>query len=325
LTEWWQRARRLAARRHKHGAARKGAAPLPPSRARRALEKAARGHRDLRGRVLELLDRAEREGRSAEWLAGLLAISATTLRRWRAEQGAGKLAPELRGPRPFRTSPAFLRALVECVEECTLMGARALHRALPEIPRRWLEWLAARIEERRERRAWRGELIWTRPGSVWTMDHTELESRIDGALGFLFVVRDLASGRVLTALPTRSTDHDPVARELERLFELHGKPKILRSDNGREFIAATLQEWLGEQGVQPAFIEKGSPQQNPYVERFNGTMRDEVLRGEDFDNVLEARVVLQAWVEEYNERRPHRGLGLLTPRQFAARWKAGTE
>ena len=77
--------------------------------------------------------------------------------------------------------------------------------------------------------------------------------------------------------------------------------------------------------MRPAFIEKGSPQQNPYVERFNGTMPDEVLRGEDFDSVLEARVVLNAWVEEYNAHRPHRGLGMLTPRQFAARWKAGTK
>ncbi len=54
-------------------------------------------------------------------------------------------------------------------------------------------------------------------------------------------------------------------------------------------------------------------------------MRDEVLRGEEFRSVLEARVVLTAWLEEYNERRPHRGLGTLTPRQFAARWKEGTE
>lgn len=61
------------------------------------------------------------------------------------------------------------------------------------------------------------------------------------------------------------------------------------------------------------------------MERFNGTMRDEVLRGEEFDSVLEARVVLGSWLQEYNERRPHRGLGMLTPRQFAKRWKAGAE
>jgi putative transposase len=75
--------------------------------------------------------------------------------------------------------------------------------------------------------------------------------------------------------------------------------------------------WLGDQGVGCAFIEKGRPQQNAYVERFNGTMRDEVLNGEEFTGVLEARVVLEAWLEEYNLRRPHRGLGMKTPRQFA--------
>lgn len=95
---------------------------------------------------------------------------------------------------------------------------------------------------------------------------------------------------------------------------------MLRSDNGREFIASSLVSWLHEQGVECAFIEKGRPQQNAYVERFNGTMRDEVLNGEEFSNVLEARVVLGAWIEEYNLRRPHRGLGMKTPRQFADEW-----
>ena len=68
--------------------------------------------------------------------------------------------------------------------------------------------------------------------------------------------------------------------------------------------------------MQQLFIEKGSPQQNAYVERFNGTMRDEVLNGELLHSVLEARVVLSAWVEEYNTVRPHRGLGYLTPQAF---------
>ena len=58
--------------------------------------------------------------------------------------------------------------------------------------------------------------------------------------------------------------------------------QLLLSDNGREFVAASLGEWLADQGVQTAFIEKGSPQQNPFVERFNGTMGDEVLNGEEF-------------------------------------------
>ena len=93
---------------------------------------------------------------------------------------------------------------------------------------------------------------------------------------------------------------------------------MLRSDNGREFIAASLGDWLAEQGVKTAFIEKGSPQQNAFVERFNGTMRDEVLNGEEFDSLLEARVVIGNWLVEYNTLRPHRGLGMLTPAAFAA-------
>jgi putative transposase len=87
----------------------------------------------------------------------------------------------------------------------------------------------------------------------------------------------------------RSIGASDVVHDLERLFDRHGKPQVLRSDNGREFIAATLLDWLAEQGVTTAFIEKGSPQQNPFVERFNGTRRDELLNGEEFDSLTEAR------------------------------------
>jgi len=111
----------------------------------------------------------------------------------------------------------------------------------------------------------------------------------------------------------RSLGASEVIAELERLFARHGQPQLLRSDNGREFIAASLADFLAERGVGQAFIEKGSPQQNPYVERFNGTMRDELLNGEEFESLLEARVVIAGWVEQYNTLRPHRGLGMMTP------------
>ena len=75
----------------------------------------------------------------------------------------------------------------------------------------------------------------------------------------------------------------------------------------------------------PAFIEKASPQQNAFVERFNGTMRDEVLNGETFRTLLEARVVIAAWVHEYNTLRPHRGLGMRTPAAFSASLSEGSE
>jgi transposase InsO family protein len=94
-------------------------------------------------------------------------------------------------------------------------------------------------------------------------------------------------------------------------------PKGIRSDNGREFIAATVISWLEEHGVEPIFVEKASPQQNSFIERFNGTMRDEVLHGEEFDSVLEARVVITGWLDVYNQQRPHRALGMMTPSAFA--------
>jgi transposase InsO family protein len=123
----------------------------------------------------------------------------------------------------------------------------------------------------------------------------------------------------------RSIGAGEIAGELELLFAKHGRPNVMRSDNGREFIAASLGEWLERQGVKTAFIEKGRPQQNAYVERFNGSMRDEVLNGEEFDSLLEARVVVSDWVERYNTERPHRGLGMKTPRQYATEWKRENE
>lgn len=141
------------------------------------------------------------------------------------------------------------------------------------------------------------------------------QNRGAGSLRILNVV-DEYTRRCLGCLIDRSIGAGDIMAELERLFSEHGTPRRLRSDNSREFIAATLTAWLRAHRVEQLFIEKGSPQQNAYVERFNGTMRDEVLNGELFHTVLEARVVLRAWVEEYNTVRPHRGLGMQTPHAF---------
>jgi transposase InsO family protein len=162
----------------------------------------------------------------------------------------------------------------------------------------------------------------TKPMDVWSYDFMGSRTRNGGALRILNVV-DEYTRIALGSKVGRSIGAGDVQQELERLFALHGKPRILRSDNGREFIAASLGEWLEEQGVTRAFIEKGSPQQNAFVERFNGTLRDEVLNGEEFESLLEARVVISAWVDHYNEERPHRGLGMMTPAAYAKAWKEG--
>jgi putative transposase len=158
------------------------------------------------------------------------------------------------------------------------------------------------------------------PNHVWSYDFMGGRTR-DGAPIRILNVVDEYTRVALGSRVARSIGAGEVIAELEQLFERHGRPAVLRSDNGREFIAASLGEWLAEQGVKTAFIEKGSPQQNAFVERFNGTMRDEVLNGEEFDNLLEARVVIGNWLLEYNQLRPHRGLGMMTPAAFAASYE----
>jgi putative transposase len=170
--------------------------------------------------------------------------------------------------------------------------------------------------------AW--NLAASRPNQIWSYDFMSTRTRQGGSLRILNVV-DEYTRVALSCRVARSIGATDVVRELERLFQLHGKPQLMRSDNGREFIAATTTEWLAKQDVAAAFIEKGSPQQNPFVERFNGTIRDELLNGEELGNLLEARVLIDAWREQYNTLRPHRGLGMMTPNDFAARCNEGSE
>ena len=125
--------------------------------------------------------------------------------------------------------------------------------------------------------------------------------------------RECLGSHVARAIGARA-----VVRVLAKVFATRGKPAILRSDNGREFIATTVIDWLTEQGVNAAFIAKGRPQQNCYVERFNGTMRDELLNGELFHTLLEARVVITRWAQDYNHSHRHRSLGMMSPAAFAA-------
>jgi len=162
-----------------------------------------------------------------------------------------------------------------------------------------------------------------RPNHIWSFDFMSARTRRGGPIRILNTV-DEYTRLALGCRVDRSIGARDVMAELEELFANRGTPKIIRCDNGREFITSVLSDWLGEQGIRLAHIEKASPQQNCYVERYNGTMRDETINGEDFDSVLEARVVLRDWAfVEYNTRRPHRGLGMMTPRQFADAWPKG--
>lgn len=155
-----------------------------------------------------------------------------------------------------------------------------------------------------------------RPVHIWSYDFVSVRSEHGAPIRVLNVV-DEFTRVALGSRVARSIGAADVVRHLEKLFEVHGRPELIRSDNGREFIATTVRDWLSTQGVTAVFIAKASPQQNCYVERFNGSMRDELLHGETFRSVTEARVVIENWLDEYNHRRPHRGLVMKTPAAFA--------
>ena len=93
----------------------------------------------------------------------------------------------------------------------------------------------------------------------------------------------------------------------------HGIPKHIRSDNGPEFVAQAVRDWLSRLDVGTLFIEPGSPWENGYIESFNGKLRDELLNGDIFTTLEEAKVLTEVWWQEYNQVRPHSLLGYKPP------------
>jgi putative transposase len=110
---------------------------------------------------------------------------------------------------------------------------------------------------------------------------------------------------------------------LSRLVAERGPPKVLRSDNGPEFVSRALLKWIADAGIESALIEPGKPWQNGTCESFNGKFRDECLSVEWFRSRDEARVIIEQWRRHYNEDRPHSGLGNLTPAAYASGLAAG--
>ena len=107
---------------------------------------------------------------------------------------------------------------------------------------------------------------------------------------------------------------------LADLFILRGIPAHIRSDNGPEFVATALREWIAAVGAKTAYIEPGSPWENGYCESFNGKLRDELLNEEIFYTLNEAKIVIEAWRQHYNTIRPHSSLGYRPPAPEVIIW-----
>lgn len=155
-----------------------------------------------------------------------------------------------------------------------------------------------------------------RRNHVWTYDFLEDRTERGGKLRILAVV-DEFTRECLLLYVGRSISSQRVMDLLAWLFQLHGQPDHLRSDNGPEFIAHALQRWLAEERCQTVYITPGSPWENPYIESFNGRLREECLNRYSFATGREAQLILEQWRLEYNLERPHSSLGYLTPTEFA--------
>ena len=150
------------------------------------------------------------------------------------------------------------------------------------------------------------------PNHVWAYDFV-LDRTHDGRTIRMLTVIDEFTRECLAIEVARSLRHDDVLHVLAELFTRYGPPDHIRSDNGSEFTAIAVREWLPRVGVKTLFIEPGSPWENGYNESFNGKLRDELLNGEIFYTLQEAKVLIERWRQHYNTIRPHSSLGYRPP------------
>ncbi len=151
---------------------------------------------------------------------------------------------------------------------------------------------------------------------VWSMDFVFDRTAEGRAIKNLTVVDD-ATHEAVAIVPERAMGGQQLVRILDQLAKTRGLPKAVRTDNGKEFCSRALLTWAHALGVQLFLIEPGKPNQNAYIESFNGRFRDECLNEHWFTSMRHAQVVIEAWRREYNEERPKKSLGGLTPAAYA--------
>lgn len=156
-----------------------------------------------------------------------------------------------------------------------------------------------------------------RPNHVWALDFL-FDATSDGRPLKVLSMCDEYTRENLARRVGRSITADDVVDALDEAYRRRGAPEFIRCDNGPELVAVAIRDWCRFLGTGTAYIDPGSPWQNPFVESFNGRARDELFAREVFDSVMEARVLFEDWCDIYNRHRPHSALGYLPPAVFAA-------
>jgi transposase InsO family protein len=194
-------------------------------------------------------------------------------------------------------------------------GWSANHKRVERIWRQ--EGLKVPAKQPKRGRLWLndGSCIRLRPqrrNHVWSYDFLFDRTHDGRALKLLTVIDEYTRECLAIEVGRRLTSRD-VLRVLAGVMLRRGVPAHIRSDNGPEFVAKTVREWLGGLAVSTLFIEPGSPWENGYIESFHGKLRDELLNGEMFYTLKEARLLIGMWREAYNRVRPHSSLGYRPP------------
>jgi len=223
--------------------------------------------------------------------------------------------------------PRLIREMIELATQFGRYGYRRVTQLLRQrgwkvnhkrVERLWRqEGLKVPRKQPKRRRLWfnDGSCVRLRPlhkDHVWTYDFVHCRTH-DGRAFRMLTMLDEYTRECLTIDVERRLNSENILERLSDLFVRRGVPDHIRSDNGPEFTAKKVRDWLRRIEVKTLFIEPGSPWENGYIESFNGKLRDELLNGEVFDTLLEAKVLIERWRKEYNTIRPHSSLGYRAP------------
>ena len=160
-----------------------------------------------------------------------------------------------------------------------------------------------------------------RPNELWALDFVS-DQLVCGRRFRILAIYDVCIRRCLAAIADFSLSGKRVARELDRLVAMHGKPTAIGSDNGTELTSNAILTWTADSGIDWHYIAPGKPVQNAFIESFNGRLRDEFLNETTFTSLAQARALLDEWRRDYNGVRPHSRIGWLTPDAYAAQFIA---
>jgi transposase InsO family protein len=182
--------------------------------------------------------------------------------------------------------------------------------------------LPPRRRQRRRGRRTPGHVTAACPNQIWALDFVS-DQTADGRPLKILTITDEYTREALATPAARRITADDTVDTLERIVARRGRaPAYIRCDNGPELTAEALKDWCRFTGTTTAYIEPGAPWQNPYIESFNGHLRDELLNLESFNTPLETQILLDDWRHDYNHHRPHQSLNYQTPAAFAHDWHA---